>query len=167
MHPFVKTTASVALAALLVAAGPALAIGRAEAQSRAPGRAELGRVQIPYERFTLPNGLTVLVYTDRTAPSVFVGVWYRIGSKDEPEGRTGFAQIKRHTDLGLYDRFADACSEGGGGDLACEQAGLTIFETAGKVVCAIILVATITTAPEDGRDDRTGDAADPRKGNEG
>jgi predicted Zn-dependent peptidase len=37
-------------------------------------------VQIPYERFTLPNGLTVLVYTDRTAPSVFVGVWYRIGS---------------------------------------------------------------------------------------
>jgi predicted Zn-dependent peptidase len=96
VHPFVKTTASVALAALLVAAGPALAIGRAEAQSRAPGRAELGRVQIPYERFTLPNGLTVLVYTDRTAPSVFVGVWYRIGSKDEPEGRTGFAHLFEH-----------------------------------------------------------------------
>ena len=123
MHPFVKTTASVALAALLVAAGPALAIGRAEAQSRAPGRAELGRVQIPYERFTLPNGLTVLVYTDRTAPSVFVGVWYRIGSKDEPEVRTGFAHLFEHlmfqgTDDLAPGEFSNTVEAQGGNDNA-------------------------------------------------
>lgn len=62
----------------------------------AQARPELGQVRIPYETFTLPNGLTTLVYTDHTAPTVFVGVWYRIGSKDEPVGKTGFAHLFEH-----------------------------------------------------------------------
>ena len=53
-------------------------------------------VQIPYERFTLPNGLTVLVHTDRKAPVVAVSVWYHVGSKDEPAGQTGFAHLFEH-----------------------------------------------------------------------
>ena len=50
-------------------------------------------VNIPYERFTLANGLTVLVHTDRKAPIVGVTTYSRVGSKTEPRGRTGFAHL--------------------------------------------------------------------------
>ncbi|WP_395943908.1 M16 family metallopeptidase [Brevundimonas sp.] len=96
MHSFVKTTAGVALAGLLLCGGSTTALAQAASQAATQARAELGKVRIPYERFTLPNGLTVLVYTDHTVPTVFVGVWYKVGSKDEPEGRTGFAHLFEH-----------------------------------------------------------------------
>ena len=54
------------------------------------------QVSIPYETFTLDNGLTVLVHSDHSTPTVFVGMWYGVGSKDEPEGRTGFAHLFEH-----------------------------------------------------------------------
>ena len=53
-------------------------------------------VNIPYQQFTLPNGLRVIVHTDRKAPIVAVSVWYHIGSKDEPAGKTGFAHLFEH-----------------------------------------------------------------------
>lgn len=53
-------------------------------------------VDIPYESFTLDNGLRVIVHTDRKAPVVAVSIWYHIGSKDEPKGRTGFAHLFEH-----------------------------------------------------------------------
>ena len=53
-------------------------------------------VDIPYESFTLPNGLRVVVHTDRKAPIVAVNIWYHVGSKDEPAGRTGFAHLFEH-----------------------------------------------------------------------
>ena len=53
-------------------------------------------VDIPYEEFTLDNGLRVVVHTDRKAPIVAVNIWYHVGSKDEPEGRTGFAHLFEH-----------------------------------------------------------------------
>ncbi len=53
-------------------------------------------VDIPYDTFTLPNGLRVVVHTDRKAPIVAVNVWYHVGSKDEPAGRTGFAHLFEH-----------------------------------------------------------------------
>lgn len=53
-------------------------------------------VDIPYEEFTLDNGLRVIVHTDRKAPIVAVNVWYHVGSKNEPEGRTGFAHLFEH-----------------------------------------------------------------------
>ncbi len=54
------------------------------------------QVEIPYEMFRLDNGLTVLVHTDHSTPTVFVGMWYAVGSKDEPEGKTGFAHLFEH-----------------------------------------------------------------------
>ncbi len=51
---------------------------------------------IPYERFTLGNGLRVIVHEDRKAPIVAVSVWYHVGSKDEPDGKTGFAHLFEH-----------------------------------------------------------------------
>ena len=53
-------------------------------------------VDIPYEQFTLPNGLRVIVHTDRKAPIVAVNLWYHVGSKDEPAGRSGFAHLFEH-----------------------------------------------------------------------
>jgi predicted Zn-dependent peptidase len=54
------------------------------------------KVDIPYQKFTLPNGLRVIVNTDRKAPVVAVSVWYNIGSKFEPKGKTGFAHLFEH-----------------------------------------------------------------------
>ena len=61
-----------------------------------PVTALVQRVNIPFETFTLSNGLRVVVHTDRKAPVVAVSVWYNVGSKDEPAGRTGFAHLFEH-----------------------------------------------------------------------
>jgi zinc protease len=53
-------------------------------------------VEIAYDEFTLPNGLRVIVHTDRKAPIVAVNIWYHVGSKDEPLGRSGFAHLFEH-----------------------------------------------------------------------
>ena len=53
-------------------------------------------VSIPYEEFKLDNGLTVLVHEDRKAPVVGVSIWYKVGSKHEPDGKTGFAHLFEH-----------------------------------------------------------------------
>ena len=68
---------------LFVFAAPALAGAAAE-------------VDIPFEEFTLDNGLRVIVHTDRKAPIVAVNIWYHVGSKDETPGRTGFAHLFEH-----------------------------------------------------------------------
>ncbi|WP_284124587.1 M16 family metallopeptidase [Parerythrobacter aestuarii] len=54
------------------------------------------QVAIPYEQFQLDNGLTVIVHEDRKAPIVGVAVWYNVGSKDEPQGKSGFAHLFEH-----------------------------------------------------------------------
>jgi len=53
-------------------------------------------VEIPYTKHTLDNGLRVIIHEDRKAPIVAVSIWYNVGSKDEPEGRTGFAHLFEH-----------------------------------------------------------------------
>ena len=50
----------------------------------------------PIERFTLPNGLRVVVSPDRSAPVVGVAVLYDVGMRSEPVGRTGFAHLFEH-----------------------------------------------------------------------
>ncbi len=81
--------ATVALAAL---AAPL----HAQAPAPAPVEALVKRVDIPYQQFTLPNGLRVIVHTDRKAPVVAVSIWYDVGSKHEPKGKTGFAHLFEH-----------------------------------------------------------------------
>ena len=54
------------------------------------------QVDIPYEEFTLDNGLRVIVHEDRKAPVVALSIWYHVGSKDEPKGKTGFAHLFEH-----------------------------------------------------------------------
>ncbi|MEQ1930837.1 MAG: pitrilysin family protein [Parvularculaceae bacterium] len=54
------------------------------------------KISLPYEAFELSNGLRVVVHEDRKAPLVAVSIWYHVGSKDEPEGKTGFAHLFEH-----------------------------------------------------------------------
>ena len=60
----------------------------------APLRAQDTRIAVPYERFTLPNGLDVILHEDHTIVSV--NVWYHVGSGREKPGRTGFAHLFEH-----------------------------------------------------------------------
>lgn len=53
-------------------------------------------LSIPYEMYQLDNGLTVILAEDHSVPVVQVNVWYHVGSKDEVEGRTGFAHLFEH-----------------------------------------------------------------------
>jgi zinc protease len=50
----------------------------------------------PVERFTLPNGVRVVITPDRSAPVIGVAVVYDVGIRSEPEGRTGFAHLFEH-----------------------------------------------------------------------
>ncbi|MEL6870269.1 MAG: pitrilysin family protein [Pseudomonadota bacterium] len=58
--------------------------------------AQAADVDIPFTQFTLDNGLTVIVHEDHKAPIVAVNLWYHVGSKNEKEGRTGFAHLFEH-----------------------------------------------------------------------
>ena len=52
--------------------------------------------KIEYEKFTLDNGLTVIVHEDKKVPMVAVNVWYHVGSKNEKPGKSGFAHLFEH-----------------------------------------------------------------------
>ena len=56
----------------------------------------MGKLQIPIESMTLDNGLRVVVSPDRAAPVATVGVYYNIGFRLEPRGRSGFAHLFEH-----------------------------------------------------------------------
>ena len=73
-----------------------LALSPATASAQADPATLVSRVDIPYSQFSLKNGLRVIVHTDRKAPVVAVAVWYNIGSKHEPAGKTGFAHLFEH-----------------------------------------------------------------------
>jgi predicted Zn-dependent peptidase len=95
-----KIFTALAIAAGLSVAGSASIIA---AQPHAAGnsiQSLVAQVNIPHQEFTLPNGLRVVVHEDHKAPVVAVSVWYSIGSKDEPPGRTGFAHLFEHLMFG-------------------------------------------------------------------
>ena len=53
-------------------------------------------VSISYDKFTLPNGLDVILHEDHSLPVAAVNIWYHVGSKNEEPGRTGFAHLFEH-----------------------------------------------------------------------
>ncbi|MDP3312268.1 pitrilysin family protein [Lutibacter sp.] len=64
-------------------------------------------INIAYERFVLPNGLTLLVHEDHKAPIVAVNVWYHVGSKNEKLGKSGFAHLFEHLMFNGSENFKD------------------------------------------------------------
>ena len=107
--------ALIAAASLLVAPLPQ---ALAQSVQPAPLADLVKQVDIPYQTFTLPNGLRVIVHTDRKAPIVGITVYYRVGSKHEPRGKTGFAHLYEHLFFGGSENAPDF-------DVPLEAAGST------------------------------------------
>ena len=90
------------------------------------------RLTVPYEMFRLPNGLTVIVHEDHSAPIVSVNCWYHVGSGRETPGRTGFAHLFEHLMFegsknvpeGAFDRWLEAV---GGSNNASTQEDRTNY----------------------------------------
>jgi len=82
-----------------------------------------GSINIPFETFKLPNGLTVILSQDHTTPTVAVDIWYHVGSKNETAGRTGFAHLfehvmftgSGHVPYGLHDKLTEGVGGGNNG----------------------------------------------------
>ncbi|RYG24601.1 insulinase family protein [bacterium] len=51
---------------------------------------------IQFEKYVLPNGMTVILHEDHSLPVAAVNLWYKVGSKDEPPRRSGFAHLFEH-----------------------------------------------------------------------
>lgn len=85
-------------AALLlgVAALPTLAGAQGARPQTATGARTESVKPIDFTTRTLPNGLRVYAIRDTTTPNVSVQVWYDVGSKDDPKGRSGFAHMFEH-----------------------------------------------------------------------
>ena len=87
---------------------------RASAQSHAPAvrkataspaKVDIPIPDIPYTKFVLGNGLTVLVHEDHKLPIVALNTWYHVGSKNEQPGKTGFAHLFEHLMFSGSDNF--------------------------------------------------------------
>ena len=84
-------------------------------------QARTKEIDIPYERFVLDNGLTVIVHEDHKAPIVAINIWYHVGSKNEKLGKTGFAHLFEHLMFGGSEhapgRYIDTMERIGATDL--------------------------------------------------
>ncbi len=68
---------------------------------------DINKINIPYEKFVLDNGLTLIVHEDHKAPIVAVNIWYHVGSKNEKTGKTGFAHLFEHLMFNGSENFND------------------------------------------------------------
>lgn len=99
------------LVAISYLMGAILAASLAEAQATP---------RIQFEKYTLPNGLEVILHEDHSTPIIAVDTWYHVGSGDEQVGRTGFAHLfehimfmgSQHVPVGVFDQMLEAA----GGD---------------------------------------------------
>jgi zinc protease len=78
---------------------------KASAPKAASSAVDIPIPDIPYTKFVLKNGLTVLVHEDHKAPIVAVNTWYHVGSKNEKPGKTGFAHLFEHLMFSGSDDF--------------------------------------------------------------
>ena len=79
--------------------------------------------EIPFEKYTLHNGLEVILAPDHSTPVVAVNTWYHVGSADEQPGRTGFAHLfehimfmgSEHVAVGKFDSWLEAAGANNNG----------------------------------------------------
>lgn len=103
MHRLRITVAALLLPAAIVA------------QTAAKPASGKGAINIPFEKYTLKNGLSVVLSEDHSTPTVAVEVIYHVGSKNETPGHTGFAHMfehvmftgSGHVPYGMHDRFTE------------------------------------------------------------
>ena len=95
------------MAMLAMSALSTIAVGQDGAAVAPSKPAALPVVDIPYQKFVLDNGLTLIVHEDHKAPVVAINVWYHVGSKDERPGRTGFAHLFEHLMFNGSENYKD------------------------------------------------------------
>jgi zinc protease len=100
------------LAAIMALMIGSVVLAAAQSQPAAPRKAPAASAgvdipipNIPYTKFVLSNGLTVLVHEDHKAPIIAVNTWYHVGSKNEKPGKTGFAHLFEHLMFTGSDNF--------------------------------------------------------------
>jgi predicted Zn-dependent peptidase len=92
------------------------------------------KLNVPVEKYVLQNGLTVILHVDKSLPTAAVNLWYRVGSKDEPANRSGFAHLFEHLMfMGTkaapnFDKIMEA---GGGSNNASTNADYTNYYSSG------------------------------------
>jgi zinc protease len=85
------------------------------------GAQEIPRLK--FEKYTLPNGLEVILHEDHSTPIVSVNTWYKVGSGDEKPGRTGFAHLfehimfmgSQHVPVGEFDKLLESAGASNNG----------------------------------------------------
>lgn len=108
--------------AAIVALAAVTAVAAQGPPAAAPPKSDA--ITIPFETYTLPNGLTVILSPDHTTPTVAVNVWYHVGSKNEVVGRTGFAHLfehimftgSGHVPYGLHDKLTEGIGGNNNGE---------------------------------------------------
>jgi zinc protease len=91
--------------------------------------------RIQFEKYTLPNGLEVILHEDHSTPIVAVDTWYHVGSGDEQVGRTGFAHLfehimfmgSQHVPVGAFDKLLE--SAGGDNNGSTTEDRTNYYET--------------------------------------
>lgn len=133
LSPSPRRTALARLAPALMA-GAALQLVPA-APALAQATAASSAIRIPFQKYTLPNGLAVVLSEDHSTPTVAVDVMYHVGSKNEQVGRTGFAHLfehvmftgSAHVPYGMHDRYTEGV--GGGNNGSTSNDITTYYET--------------------------------------
>ncbi|HNP54233.1 MAG TPA: insulinase family protein, partial [Ferruginibacter sp.] len=76
-------------------------------------------IDIPYKKYVLDNGLTLIVHEDHKLPIAAFDIWYHVGSKNEKPGKTGFAHLFEHimfTSTEHWGNFDEVMQTVGGGN---------------------------------------------------
>jgi zinc protease len=98
----------------MVACTPAASVPGAGTPGAAVAASAVPKIR--FEKYTLPNGLEVILHEDHSTPVVTVNTWYKVGSGDEKPGRTGFAHLFEHimfmgsqnVPVGMFDKELEA-----------------------------------------------------------
>lgn len=101
--------------------------------------------KIAFERYTLDNGLTVILHEDHRLPRVAVNLWYYVGSKDEPKGRSGFAHLFEHlmfmgtknVPIGQFDNIMEGA--GGSNNATTSSDRTNYFESGPRELLELFL----------------------------
>ncbi|MEO7040853.1 MAG: pitrilysin family protein [Gemmatimonadaceae bacterium] len=117
-----------ARAGIAVVAVAVLAVSAAVAEAQAIPR-------IAFEKYTLPNGLEVILHQDHTTPVIAVDTWFHVGSGDEKAGHTGFAHLfehlmfmgSEHVPTGQFDQLLEAA--GGNNNGSTTEDRTNYYET--------------------------------------
>jgi zinc protease len=112
-----RALSAAVIAALALGASPPLAAQHAASAAGAPS------ISIPFQKYSLGNGLTVVLAPDHTTPTVAVAVVYHVGSKNEVPGHTGFAHMfehvmftgSGHVPYGMHDKYTEGVGGGNNG----------------------------------------------------